>query len=634
MNRVDVFKSILWALTGLAVATALTRFLFGLGAISNLSDSTPWGIWKGLNVVPGIALAAGGFVVTAVIYVMKKEEYHQYAKVAVLIALLGYLSAATALVLELGLPWLVWQPVIYWQLHSALFEVSWCVMLYLTVLLLEFLPVPLEETSRFAGVRRFLTKYKLVLVILGIMISSLHQSSLGTLFLITPEKLHPLWYSSLLSIQFLISAIAVGPLMVIFGIQVISYLYRKEPDRKTLSKLSFLGFVALVIFGLIRLVDIGVNGKLSMIFDGSWQATVFLIEMALMLVIPMALLGIRKLRYSQPSLAIGCLSAVIGLGLNRANMAGIMLNATSPQYYPTIYEVFISLGILAGAVIVFFFFVERFKVWDAKWKYPQEQPEYCPQFDLGSDVWLGTPNVAGRVKYSLVFVLSFALAFAMMPHDRIESKGVVEVVAQKALGGDTLFIDGNHNSFGTMFEHARHVDDLGNKESCVKCHHMNLPKDLQSECSDCHRSMYAVVDVFRHDWHAAPDGANIACDVCHEPGQEKQKSSASNCRDCHLDLYADPAADTLDTYLALSYVDAMHGQCITCHQLRADEDSTKVALTQCVTCHTGSAPDYLKVEMLDILNPHSGDNVILPQITLESATKQGPQGEHQSTDSR
>ncbi|MCK4371640.1 MAG: polysulfide reductase NrfD, partial [candidate division Zixibacteria bacterium] len=215
MNRLDVFKSVLWTLTGLAIATAITRFIFGLGAVSNLSDSTPWGIWKGLSVVPGIALAAGGFVVTAVIYILKREEFHRYAKVAVLIAFLGYLSAATALVVELGLPWLVWQPVIYWQFHSALFEVSWCVMLYLGVLLLEFLPVPLEETGWFAGLRRFLTKYKLVLVFLGIMISSLHQSSLGTLFLITPEKLHPLWYSALLPIEFLISAIAVGPLVVI-----------------------------------------------------------------------------------------------------------------------------------------------------------------------------------------------------------------------------------------------------------------------------------------------------------------------------------------------------------------------------------------------------------------------------------
>lgn len=621
MNRVDIFKSILWTLTGLAVATALTRFLFGLGAISNLSDSTPWGIWKGLNVVPGIALAAGGFVVTAVIYVIKKEEYHQYAKVAVLIALLGYLSAATALVLELGLPWLVWQPIVYWQHHSALFEVSWCVMLYLTVLFLEFLPVPLEEVSRFAGVRRFLTKYKLVLVILGIMISSLHQSSLGTLFLITPEKLHPLWYSSMLSLQFLISAIAVGPLMVIFGIQVISYLYRKEPDKKTLSKLSFLGFIVLVIYGLIRIVDIGVNGKLSMIFDGSWQSTVFLIEMALMLIIPMVLLGIRKLRYSQPSLAIGCLSAIVGLGLNRANMAGIMLNASSPQYYPTIYEVLISLGILAGAIIVFFFFVERFKVWDTKWEYPEEQPEYCPQFDLGSDVWLGTPNVAGQVKYSLVFVLSFALAFAMMPHDRIESKGVMKVPAQPALGGDTLFIDGNHDLFGASFDHKGHVDNLGQETSCVKCHHMNLPRDKQSRCSDCHRSMYAEVDVFRHDWHAGPNGANIACNTCHEPEEERQKESAKTCRECHLDLYADSSADTLDSYLAMSYVDAMHGQCVTCHQRLAIQDTTKVAIAQCAGCHTSVPQEYLNAEMKDQLWHPMVNHLMLPNISLKTDAK-------------
>ncbi len=617
MNRVDVFKSVLWTLTGLAVATAITRFIFGLGAVSNLSDSTPWGIWKGLNVVPGIALAAGGFVVTAVIYVLKREEFHRYAKVAVLIAFLGYLSAATALVVELGLPWLVWQPVIYWQFHSALFEVSWCVMLYLGVLLLEFLPVPLEETSWFAGLRRFLTKYKLVLVFLGIMISCLHQSSLGTLFLITPEKLHPLWYSALLPIEFLVSAIAVGPLVVILGVLVICYMYRKEADRKTLSKLAYLGFIVTVIYGLIRFIDLGVNGKLPTIFDGSWQSTVFLIEIALMLVIPIVLLGIRKLRYSQAGLAIACFSAVIGLGLDRANIAGVMLQVPGSHYYPTIYEVFVSLGIVAGAIIVFLFCVEHFKIWDVKWKDPRERAEYCPKFGLASDVWLGSPGVTERVKYSLIFVLSFALGFALMPQDRIESKGVEEITVQKARGGDTLFIDGNLDAFGTLFDHARHVDNLGQKESCIRCHHMNVPLDKESGCWECHSSMYTATDIFRHDWHASPNGAAIACDVCHEPPQERQKASAKKCRDCHVDLYADSTADTLDTYLAMSYVDAMHILCVDCHRWLASADTTRAALAQCPTCHTGSQPDYLKADMRGELRRPAPNHVMMPPAVLQ-----------------
>ena len=110
MNRVNIFKSVLWAITGAAIAFGITRMFFGLGSVSNLSDATPWGIWKGLNVIPGIALAAGGFVVTAIIYIMRRNEYHRYARVAVLLAFLGYLTAATALVVELGLPWMVWHP--------------------------------------------------------------------------------------------------------------------------------------------------------------------------------------------------------------------------------------------------------------------------------------------------------------------------------------------------------------------------------------------------------------------------------------------------------------------------------------------------------------------------------------------
>ena len=126
MNRVNKFKTVLWIIFGLGLASLITRFLCGLGSVANMNDAVPWGLWKGFNVFPGIALSAGGFVVTAVIYIMGGERFHRYAKVAVLLAFLGYISAATALVTELGIPWMVWHPIIYWQPHSALPESPCC----------------------------------------------------------------------------------------------------------------------------------------------------------------------------------------------------------------------------------------------------------------------------------------------------------------------------------------------------------------------------------------------------------------------------------------------------------------------------------------------------------------------------
>jgi Ni/Fe-hydrogenase subunit HybB-like protein len=179
MNRVQNTKLILWLITGFAAAVGITRFIFGLGATTNLSDATPWGLWIGFDVMGGVALAAGGFVLTAIVYIMKRDKFHPLVRPAVLTAFLGYLAVIFGLLFDLGLPWNIWHMMIYWNPHSPLFEVGWCVMLYTTVLLLEFSPVPLESTSRYARVRKFLMKFRFLFVLLGIMLSTLHQSSLG-----------------------------------------------------------------------------------------------------------------------------------------------------------------------------------------------------------------------------------------------------------------------------------------------------------------------------------------------------------------------------------------------------------------------------------------------------------------------
>lgn len=184
MDRVRKLKFVLWSIFGLAAAVGLVRFIKGLGSTTNLTDSYAWGFWIGFDVMGGVALAAGGFVVTMMVYIFKREEFHPFAKPAVLTAFLGYIAVVLGLLFDLGLPWNIWHMIIFWNPHSPLFEVGWCVMLYLTVLLLEFSPVPLEPFSAYAKIRAFLIKFRLMFVILGIGLSTLHQSSLGSLFLI------------------------------------------------------------------------------------------------------------------------------------------------------------------------------------------------------------------------------------------------------------------------------------------------------------------------------------------------------------------------------------------------------------------------------------------------------------------
>lgn len=262
MSRVNTFKTILWMIFGLATAVGITRFIFGLGATTNLSDATPWGLWIGFDVMSGVALAGGGFVMTAIFYIMKRDEFHPMVKPAVLTAFLGYIAVVIGLLFDLGLPWNIWHMMIYWNHHSPLFEVGWCVMLYTTVLLLEFSPVPLEKFSRYAKTRSFLLKYKFIFVLLGIMLSTLHQSSLGSLILIMPFKLPELWYTALLPIQFFISATALGLMMVCCESLFTSWLYKRKPETHLIAKL---GKAAIWVLGLYLAVKLG-----ELIFAGEF----------------------------------------------------------------------------------------------------------------------------------------------------------------------------------------------------------------------------------------------------------------------------------------------------------------------------------------------------------------------------
>jgi len=195
MERINKTKLVLWLILGITAAVALTRFLFGLGVTTNLSDNTPWGFWIGFDVMGGVALAAGGFVIAAFNYIFGKKKMHAVARAAILTAFLGYLAVAVGLLFDLGLPWNIWHMIIFWNPHSPLFEVGWCVMLYLSVLTMEFAPVVLEKYPKIpllAKINNALVKVRIPIVILGIMLSTLHQSSLGSLFLAMPYKLHPL----------------------------------------------------------------------------------------------------------------------------------------------------------------------------------------------------------------------------------------------------------------------------------------------------------------------------------------------------------------------------------------------------------------------------------------------------------
>ncbi len=640
MNRSRNTKLILWLITGFAAAIALNRFIFGLGVTTNLNDSTPWGLWIGFDVMGGVALAAGGFVITAIFYIMRREEFHPLVKPAVLTAFLGYLAVVFSLLVDLGLPWNIWHMMIYWNPSSPLFEVGWCVMLYTTVLLLEFSPVPLENFSRYAKIRSFLMKYRFGFVLLGIMLSTLHQSSLGSLFLIMPFKLYPLWYSSILPVEFFISAVALGLMMVAFESLLSHWIYKKKSETNLIAKLCKAVVWVLSVYFLVKMIDLIVEDKLGMIFNGSWQSNLFIIEILISTVLPAALFAVPKLSGNNKIQWTGSIMVIAGIVLNRIDVGGLaMLGATGDSYTPMWTEIFISLGIISAAALIFLFAIEHFNIWDIQPKEPDAFPHTPPAFDYSSKAWLGSPDVSGLTTHSLAFILSFALGMFLMSGSRLHSKGIDNVKVYRATGMDTLYINGNRDAQFVKFPHQAHISWLRNnnvlltinngvnkliinsKDSCMVCHHLNLPLEKQSNCWECHTSMYTQADFFNHDWHTSAQGANLKCDDCHTPGVTRNVRSAKKCSSCHPSYkFAAQLKNGEEKFYALSYTDAMHSLCVSCHAAEAKQLKDKPGLAQCTNCHkaypagSNGLPESLEAGLKWKINPPQFNNVVLPQI--------------------
>jgi Ni/Fe-hydrogenase subunit HybB-like protein len=335
-----------------AVVTVL-RFWKGLGYVTNLSDTFPWGLWIGFDVLCGVALAAGGFTITAAVYVFNLKRFRPIVRPTVLTAFLGYLLVAVGLMYDLGKPWNIWHPIIMWNPRSPMFEVGWCVMLYLTVLALEFSGAVFEKLGwkRALSVQHAAT---VPLVIAGAIISTLHQSSLGTFYLITPGKLHPLWYSPLLSWMFYFSAIAAGLAMMIVESRLSSRALGRGLEMPLLQSLAKALVVALAFYGTVRLADMARLGVIGEIFTGSRESGFFLLEMGIGVVIPIVLLALPAVRRNTQRLYWAALLVVIGLVVNRLNVSLTGFEGSMGGHYvPAVAEGIISLMLVGFGIAAF-----------------------------------------------------------------------------------------------------------------------------------------------------------------------------------------------------------------------------------------------------------------------------------------
>ena len=335
-----------------AYATVL-RFTRGLGASTNLTDRFPWGLWIGFDVMCGVMLAAGGFTLTAAVYIFNLERFRPIVRPTVLTAFLGYCLVVAALLFDLGRPYRVWHPLVMWNPHSVMFEVAWCVTLYTTVLSLEFAPI-IFERLRMQKALEIQHAIVIPLVILGVLLSTLHQSSLGSLYLIVPEKLHPLWYSPLLPVFFFISAICVGLAMTIFESYMSSKAFGKQLELPLLISLGRVLVVALAVYAVLRFQDLYHRGALQYLRHTGYEVDLFLVEVTLGLLLPIGLLMNRKIRESTGGLYLASVLVLMGFITNRLNIAVTGMEASAGvHYFPKWTELAITASMIVGGFAVF-----------------------------------------------------------------------------------------------------------------------------------------------------------------------------------------------------------------------------------------------------------------------------------------
>lgn len=347
LKKWTVWRTVFTVLVGLGLYATYVRYTKGLGAATHLSDEFPWGLWVGFDVLCGVGLAAGGFTIAATVYIFNAERFRPILRPTILTAFLGYLLVIFALMYDLGRPDRIWHALIMWNPHSVMFEVAWCVMLYTTVLALEFSPIVFEKLGWVKPIQ-WVKAVTIPLVIVGVILSTLHQSSLGSLYLIVPNKLYGLWYSSLLPVYFFISAIAAGCAMTIFESFMSSRAFGKSLEKGLLEDLARVTIVALIVYLALKVEDLVSRGDLALLGQMRTETYLYYLEMGVGVLLPIALLAVPKLRRNQNVLFISALSVILGFVLNRLNISITGMAASSGvHYFPSWTEISVTMFIVA-----------------------------------------------------------------------------------------------------------------------------------------------------------------------------------------------------------------------------------------------------------------------------------------------
>lgn len=345
--------AVLLALMGIGVVVAMIRFVYGIGAISNLSNTYPWGFWISFDIFTGIAISSGAFLLAAAVYILDLQQFRPLLMPSILTALLGYIMEVLALMVDLGRPERIWHMMIYQNFTSNMLLVGLCVMIYLAVLVVEFAPTVFDgvKMPKWAALAR---RFTLPAVIFGVVISTIHQGSLGSLLLIQPAKLHPLWWTPMLPVNFFLSSISIGLAMVIVESSLSSRYFHRGIEIHLLEKLARAIPYALGLYLVVRFVQLGVSGDFQYLFTSGEMSLLFWLEIIIGSIVPLVLFSFKAVRQSPTAIFASAVILLVGMILNRFDVSWLGIHRlVNVSYTPSLMELSISAAIFSFGIFAF-----------------------------------------------------------------------------------------------------------------------------------------------------------------------------------------------------------------------------------------------------------------------------------------
>jgi len=351
------------ALAVIAVILVLKRFIFGLGSVTNLSDGYPWGIWIAYDVVVGTAFACGGYALALLVYIFNKGEFHPFVRPALLASAFGYTLAGVSIFFDVGRYWQAYNLFLPWysQLNSVMFEVALCISLYIFVLWIEFSP-SFMEWLKAKGLVKTMNRLMFIFIAIGVLLPTMHQSSLGTLMVITGRKLYPLWQTQVIPLLALISAITMGYSIVIFESIVSAVSLKRELETPLLSKLSALIPWLIGFYLVIRFTDLIYRGQLGLAFRGDFRGNMFIIE-NILFIVPLVLLASKNSRMNPQKLFLSAVLMLLAGTLYRFDTFLIGFDPGSGwHYFPSAQEFLITVGLISAEIAGYMVIVKTLPV--------------------------------------------------------------------------------------------------------------------------------------------------------------------------------------------------------------------------------------------------------------------------------